>query len=83
MKIESVNDLRKVIKLMRAEGVDKMKVDGVEIELGLEPVKPSRASKQPQQTLAPGGITDETKIDIPQQLTDEQLLYYSVAEPET
>ncbi len=75
MKIETAKELQKLIKIMRAEGVDKIKVDGIEIELGLAPVKPTKA----KQTQVSAGITEDTKIELPQELTEEQLLMWSVA----
>lgn len=79
MKIDSVNDLRKIIELCRKTGVESIKVDNVEIKLGEAPAKPQRASKTVQPPIfAPGGITDDSQIESFDALTDEQKLFYSV-----
>jgi hypothetical protein len=77
MDVKSVKDLRAVLKLCREFGVDKLKIDNIEIELGQEPVKP-QANPPPPVQYTPGGITPDTKIETIGGLTEDQLLYYSV-----
>ena len=77
MQIKDVKDLQKVIRLMRSEGVDKMKIDNVEIELGLAPQKPQRKSTASNQTAPLGAIDEDTKIEIEGELSPEDLLFYS------
>lgn len=85
MKIDTLKDLEKIIKLCRKTGVSAMRIDGVEFELGPEQAniniqKPSKRfveELQPQMPVfTPGGITAETKIPT-DGLTDEQLLMWS------
>ena len=80
MTIPDLKELKKVIELCRKLGVDLIKVDGVEIHLGMTPVRDfptQQESIKPSTSYAPGGITEEVKIDIPAELTPEQLLFYS------
>lgn len=87
MKIENLKELQKLIKLCRAEGVESIRVDGIEMHLGAKPE--ASASKRintnvfPEAAtlVSPGGITESTKI-LTDELTPEQLLYYS-ARPES
>ncbi len=79
MQIKDVKDLQKVIELCRKEGVDKIKVDGIYIELGTAPIPTTKKQTTPQISV---GITEDTKVDLPQELTPEQLLFYSVANAE-
>jgi hypothetical protein len=72
LKIESLKDLKAVIKLCRSTGVDSITVDGVELKLGSEPEKPVKKVKR---TAEIESIPDF--IDMPDELTPEQLLYYS------
>ena len=79
MKVETIQDLKKVIDLCRKSGVDIIKVDGIEMVLGTKPetvqrVKPVQPSTT--QTYAPGGITEELRIPT-DDLTEEQLLFGS------
>lgn len=79
MKIDGVNDLRKLIKLCREQGIDSIKVDNIEIKLGDKPQKPTKETKAaPQPVFTPGGITEDTQIDSFDALTDEQKMFYSV-----
>jgi hypothetical protein len=84
MTIPDLKELKKVIELCRKLGVDLIKVDGVEIHLGMAPPieqAPSLKQTQVQTSYAPGGITEDIKIDIPAELTPEQLLMWSVQDP--
>ena len=86
MTVATIKDLENVIKLMRKTGVEHLIVDGVEINLGSEPIKykePKAAKPTMQDTLQrimnPGvayAPTEDTQITT-DNLTDDQLLYYS------
>ncbi len=77
MKIETLQDLKKVIKLCRETGVNTITVDGIVIELGLEPTKETKSVRASSiNTFAPGGITEDVKI-VTEELTDEQRLFWS------
>lgn len=79
MKIESLKDLKKLLTLCREQGVNIIKVDGMELVLEGQPILKATKSIKTT-TYAPGGITAETKIDTPDSLTEEQLLFYSAGE---
>lgn len=83
MKIENAKDLGKLIALCRKQGIKSIKIDGIELELGEEPVKAStaRSVNQPQAedtipSWTPGGIGPDTKI-LTDELSPDQLLFYS------
>lgn len=78
MKLDSIKDLEKVIKLCRRLGVNAIKVDGVEFQLSDTPVEKAKVinkiTTQPD-SYSPG-ITEDMKIAI-DELTEEQLLMWS------
>lgn len=80
--IDSLKDLEKLVKVMRKTGISKIKIEGIELELSSIAVP---ATKQPklavgeEHTFVPGGIDADTKIDTPDELTEEQLLNWSSA----
>lgn len=68
---------------MRRTGVDIAKIDGIELVLGTNP-SPSPVKRR-NSLIAPSlpGIDENTQIeqiDMPDSLTEEQLLYYSATE---
>lgn len=72
-----IKELKKIIELCRKTGVTEFKIDNIEFKLGAEPYKAPQVTKAAQNvTYAPGGITADTRIQT-DELTDEQLLYYS------
>ncbi len=89
MKIESLKDLQKLIKLCHATGVSAIEVDGVKmnLELGYAQVKPKHLAKDaPKQTTTRSGlpiiespanqaIIDAISSDGP---TDEDIMNWSV-----
>jgi hypothetical protein len=95
MTINSLKELQKLIALCRRTGVQQIRVDGIELYIGEEPVKVSRSRQKPQNvtnevqsvTLTPGGVTEETKIPGVtaasdwDMLTEEQKMFWS-ARPE-
>lgn len=80
--MNDLKELKKLIKLCRDNGVQSIRFDGVELHLGDIPSPidtrkyPDLTAKGQAQPLAPGGITDNTKI-LTEELSEEQLLYYS------
>lgn len=83
MKIENLKDLQKLIQLCRKLGVDAFEVGDIKMNLGPEPIKYKASPKQTvQAALAPGGITEDTKIET-DVLTAEQMLFWSSQGPET
>ena len=83
MKLETIKDLEKVIRLCRKLGVDAIKVDGVEFALGREPVKAKASASYKTQNLGlmPNGITEDTKIEV-EGYTEEQILMWSAQQGE-
>jgi hypothetical protein len=81
MKINNLKDLDKLIQLCRKRGVTDITIDGITLTLGMEPVKEAKLEQEnypiQQQIYTPGGITENTKIQIPQELTDAELLFWS------
>lgn len=66
MKIENIKDLEAVLKLCRKQGLESIKIDGIEISFGdLPDSKPKLDSKTPENS----EIT----------YTDEQMLFWSSA----
>lgn len=77
--VDSLKDLKKLIVLCRAQGVDSIKLNGVELTLGALPAKALKEVTRktlPTAVFAPGGITADTRIDT-EELTPDQLLFYS------
>jgi len=81
MKIDNLKQLKALVSLCRKTGVDVIKVDGIEIQLGVEPYKESTYKASPKietPTYAPGGITEQTPVKSGyQELTEEQILFWS------
>lgn len=83
MTITDLKDLEKLIKLCRKTGVNAITVDGIQLELGYEPLATSnkKSSIKPMINAIPGEVGEHTqivadKIDT-DELTEEQLMYYS------
>lgn len=84
MNIKDLKDLKKLIATCRSLGVDAIEIDGIKmsIQLNYAPLKSNRtvakAAKTTQnQSLAPGGITEDTSIQMPDELTQDQMLFWS------
>ena len=97
MKINSIKDLQKVLKLCRQTGVTTIEIDGVKLTLGPQPVSvraphidldafPEANIRVPQyspiQAQDTANSPIDTKIDMPDELSEEQLMFYS-ARPES
>ncbi len=86
MKLDSVKDLEVLIKMLRKENVEIIKLGDIEIVLGKKPEKPMRQKRTgPLQsnTMLVGEINEDMKIPITplniptDELTDEQKLFGS------
>lgn len=82
MKIETLKDLKNLVNLMRKTGIDKIEVCGVKVELGALPeIVDSRKNRisnlQENQVFIPGGVDQDTRIDMPDELTEEQKMFWS------
>jgi hypothetical protein len=76
MTISTLKDLEKLIKLCRRTGVDSITVDGVILNLGEEPIIEKRHKSVLSENPHTGSSVADF-IDAPDELTPEQLLYYS------
>lgn len=82
MTITDIKQLELIIKLCRKTGVESIKIDNVELHLGAEPRKETKAPKANKKVMyAPGGITEETQIET-DALTEDELLFYSASNQE-
>lgn len=79
MKIENAKDLQALIKLCRKHGVESIEVDGVKLTLSPDAfqTKPQRKRRVKQELTSDGTIDVSDIIDVPEELTPEQLLFYS------
>jgi len=87
VKIDSIKQLKQIIALCRSAGVSDVKIDGIEMHLGPLPVKRSNKaatafSAFPEaQVPVPAYNGPEQpgfdKIDMPDDLSDEQKLFWS------
>jgi len=83
VKLDTLKDLKRVIKLCRSEGVDSIRIDNVEIHLAQLPVKRPTTTQQLGDATTfstiytSNNITDETIIPTFDDLTEEQKLFYS------
>lgn len=79
MKLESFQDLKRVLDLCRKAGVETIKIDNVEFTLGAAPEVPKRSSRKSRElsSIAPGGITDQTEVLADGLPSYESLLFYS------
>lgn len=85
MKIENLKQLRQLIDLCQKTGVNTIKVDGIELELGAPPATTSSkhiaatshdetSVFDPGAILVPASIQDQIDSET---LTEEQMLFYS------
>jgi hypothetical protein len=87
MTISDLKDLEKLIKLCRKTGVSNITIDGIVLELGYEPLKTFKGKPmRPMLNKILGEVGEDTPIiDNIQtdELTEEQLLYYSAVPHDT
>lgn len=85
MKIESLKQLQQLIALCQKTGVQSIKVDGIELELGNIPAVTSSKPKSltssnepsmfdPGTIMVPASIQDDVEVT---QLDEEQMLFWS------
>lgn len=79
MTINSLKELEKLVRLCRKTGIQIIKVDGIELVLTEQPTKQS--VKRTISSTAPFGMDADTKIETPDDLSPEELLYYSAGGP--
>lgn len=95
MKIETKQQLKEVIQLCRKLGVQSIRIDGIEFHLGSLPVVYKRQKKStpsietptnkyplPNEMSEEAKIINEINAVDSDQLTDEQLMYYSAVPEE-
>ncbi len=96
MKVNNLKELQKVITFCRKQGVVAIKIDGIELQLGSMPKKankpvdfsqdfPEANIKVPTyNNLHSGNSAEEffeqEAVETPDELSEEQLLYYSSAD---
>ena len=93
MKVESLKDLKKLLKVCQDTGVTGIEVDGIKLNLALKPKAngnaldafpeasvrvPSYTPIQAQESQDEAITTFNHGIDEPDDLSEEELLYYSV-----
>lgn len=77
----TIDDLEKVIKVLRDQGVDKFKFNGLELEMGSLPYRESINSEQVGIEI-PGQSQLDQMVGMPSSGLDDPFLDYSVVEPE-
>lgn len=66
MKVETLKDLKALIQLCRKQGLTRIEVDGVRLELGDAPTSLARNAADPQD-----------KIETDKQYSDEDVMLWS------
>lgn len=81
MTISSLKDLEKLMAICRKRGVKTITIGDITLTMDEQaPEMPSKRSIKAQEAsevYVPGAVGPETKIEIPDELTPEQLLFYS------
>ena len=76
-----IKELKNLIKLCRAEGIDKISISDVHIEFGVKPHKLPKQSSKPRKIMTDEEfstlVREESKI-LEDHLTEEQALMWSV-----
>ena len=96
MTVNNIKELKKLIQLCQETGVDSIKIDNLEIKLGNDPKSAKKLIRSitPENTPANDPFSfenvsiqyqvaaEQAKADNeePVELTEEQLLFYSVSE---
>ena len=79
VQIETLKDLEKLIKLCKKQGIATIKVDG--IEFTLSPEAQARLVKRANRPIEGLPMPGVEKIETPDDLTAEELLFYSSGGP--
>lgn len=83
--VKDLKGLKKFLQLCRQQGVESIRIEGLEVHLGALPTKAYRSRKPsksfmdtmtPPDIFVPGGVMPEEKIET-DELSDEELLFYS------
>lgn len=80
MTIKSLNELKRLLTICRAQGVSSIKVDGMEITIENVPVDTTPVRATPKSVKDTFNELADVKIPTPtawDSLTDEQKLFYS------
>lgn len=79
MKIENLKELEKLIKLCKKHGIETIEADGVKFSVDLHAqLTPSAKATKPTTSVQSTTIDEDSKIELPDELTEEQLLNWSV-----
>ena len=70
-----IKNLEKLMRLARKHGVTNVKTADIEFTIELAPVKPQTK----RIALEPYGVSESDKIDTPDALSVEDLLFYSAS----
>lgn len=80
--IDSLDDLDKALKILRANGVTKFEANGLKMELGEMPVLPHLADATAiDQAVIPPESELDRMVGMPVQGLEDPFLTYSVSEP--
>lgn len=81
MKIDNLNDFRALVRLAKREGIESMKVDGIEFYINpnliAKPIKTRKTTNIQQSS-----IVNEL-IDTPDELSPEAMLFWSAKGQDT
>lgn len=86
MQIDNLRDLKKVIKLCQDNGVTAIKIDGIEMTITPKAIGTSKIDYDafpeahipvPTYNSSASVETHDSPIDMPDELSEEQLMYYS------
>lgn len=78
VKIDTLKDLQKLIQLCQKTGVEAIKIDGIEMAIKpLSTVKRAARRLKTQAVTTDGTQDVSDLVDMPDELTPEQLLFYS------
>jgi hypothetical protein len=83
MKIENLKELQALVKLCKRQGIPYMKIDNMEFQISPESQKQQQFVTRdflPEETIKvpkPNLLPSQTQLEIPDELSEEQLLYYS------
>jgi 5'-3' exonuclease len=80
MEIKSLKELEMLMQMCAKRGVKSIKIDNIEFHIqdGYEaPTKRAKTAKRQTPNYYPGVITEDTRVEMPDVLTDEQLIGWS------
>ncbi len=74
--IKTIEDLERVLKVLRSQGVDLFKMDGIEMSLGQMPYK-EEGKPLDQVTDAPSEAELDRAVGLPPMGLDDPFLHYN------